>query len=268
MSKKLPSKARLKLVAVGSERLLLVRFVPFSEHVQRTLGLTLREAVPEDALSFDGEVFRFRGNAVVEKVLRQLRGRCDLVYDPNLLRALPAMPNPWSIPAEPPRDWNKKPIVYMARVWHPDMAESLAFQSVVHDDDFLIDFKKELADAKRWRMFRRDLDNVPVWVVADHYAPRAHDVLDRYYDCWWDEFLAGEEWDVLPPPPNTQYPVRTLTAQDFLTLGIAPYCGLEDINAAYRERKEAYLENRIPVEEWLDVDVAYQRIRRHHFPAS
>jgi hypothetical protein len=268
MAKRPNTKARVKLVAAGPERFLLLRFVPFSEHIQRSLGGQVRDLVPEDKLTFDGEVFGIRHELAMERVLKLLRSRCDVVYDPNLLHGRKALPNPWPIPSAPERDWTKKPIIYMARVLHPELGEALAFQSPEYDDDFMIDFRRELSDARPWRRFRKDLDRVPVWVVAEYYAPRVHDVLDRYFDCRWEEFMAGEEWDILDPPEGTQYPTRKLEEQDFHVLGVKPYCGIDEINAAYREQKEGYQENRIAVEQWLDIDLAYQRIRRHHFPSE
>jgi hypothetical protein len=260
------ARARLKLVSAADGALLLVRFVPFTEQVRRTLGRKLRSAAP--TTTFDGEVYSVQGESAVAATIRLLRGECELAYDPNLLRGHPALPNPWPIPTVAARDWSQRRGVSMARVHHPELGESLAFQSAEYDDDFMIDFKLTLADAGRWYRFRQDLDRVPVWIVAEWYADRVHEVLDRYFDCCWDEFMAGEEWDVLPPPNETRYPVRRLSPLDFRALGVQPFADLHDINAAYRERKAAYLERRIPVEEWLDTDVAYQRIRRHHFPVE
>ena len=266
MAKNRSVRARVKSVAVGPEALLLLRFVPATEEVDKTLGSALRAMVSAGQLTYDGEVYRLRGEALAHRVVAFLRERCEVVYDANLQRDLSARPNPWPIPVAPLRDWAQKPVITMARVWHPELAEALAFQSPSYDDDFLIDFRRELAEAKQWRDFRTDLDTVPIWVVADHYAPRVHDVLDRYFECWWDEFLGGGEWNVLPVPAHTRYPERRLSDGDFAELGVPWGAALEELNAAYREKKEAYLEGRIHVEQWFDVEVAYQRIRRHHRP--
>jgi hypothetical protein len=259
-----PPRARLKLVSVSNDAMLLIRFVQVTERARRALERTLRETV-DDAVS-DGEVFSVKGKKAIAAAWRVVRSECEPVYDPNLMRGHPALPNPWRIPTAPPRDWTERPTIQMARVRHPELGEALAFQSPRYDDDFMIDFRLTLPDAGRWCRFRQDLDSTPVWIVAEYYADRTHAVLDRYFLCQWDEFMAGEEWDVLPPPTETSYPVRRLALQDFQVLGVEAYAGIQDLNAAYRERKEAYLENQIPVEEWLEVEVAYERIRRHHFP--
>jgi hypothetical protein len=271
MSKRSSTPARLKLVQVGTGSILLVRLVSTDARVAKTALARMRTLVADEFLTFDGAVFRVSHSMAIERVYKLCTERCEVCYDPNLLADLPALPNPWPIPSVPQRQPEDRPQVFMARVWHPEMAESLAFQipGKVNDfvrDDLEMDFERELGNAKRWRIHRKDLDRLPVSVVADHYEPRVHDILDRHYDCWWDEFLAGDEWSVLPPPSATQYPVRGLTEQDFLTLEVQPYGAIDEVNLAYREKKEDYLNARIPAEEWMDVDVAYQRIRRHHFP--
>jgi hypothetical protein len=272
MSKRSPSKARLKLVQVGTARVLLVRLLG-DARTQSAAHARLRTLVADEFLSFDGCLFRVSHELGIERVFKLLSERASPVYDPNLVRELPALPCPWPLTSEPLRTMETRPRIYMARVWHPEFAESLAFQLPGRPDDFLrddveLDFERELAVAKRWRIHRKDLDRVPVCVVADHYEPRVHDILDRHYDCWWDEFLAGDEWSVLPHPEPTQYPVRTLGDEDFRALEVVPYGDIDEINQAYREKKEDYLNLRIPAEEWLDVDVAYQRIRRHHMPRA
>jgi hypothetical protein len=271
MAKRTATKARLKLVAIGSGRILLVRLCPAAAATNKAALARMRTLVADEHLTFDGSVFRVSHDLAIERVFKLLSERCEPSYDPNLSRDLAALPNPWPIPSVPLRAPETRPRIYMARVWHPEMAESLAFQVPGRDDDFLkddleIDFDRELSAARAWRIHRKDLDRVPVCVVADHYEPRVHDILDRHFDCWWDEFLAGEEWTLLPHPVDTQYPVRTLTEQDFFTLEVEPYGEIDEINLAYRDRKEDYLNLRIPAEEWMDIDVAYQRIRRHHFP--
>jgi hypothetical protein len=271
MAKRTTTKARLKLVAIGNRRVMLVRLVPSSPGTNKAALARMRTLVADEHLTFDGSVFRVSHDMGIERIFKLLNERCVASYDPNLGRELAALPNPWPIPAQPQRLAEARPRIYMARVWHPEMAESLAFQYPGRDDDFLkddleIDFDRELAAARAWRIHRRDLDRTPVCVVADHYEPRVHDILDRYFECWWDEFLAGEEWTVLPHPTDTEYPVRALTDQDFFTLEVEPYGAIDEINLAYRDKKEDYLNLRIPAEEWLDIDVAYQRIRRHHFP--
>jgi hypothetical protein len=259
-------KVRLKLIDVGGDQLLFVRFVPFNDSVRKELGQQLQDGCEAGTCSSDGEVFTVRGQRSIATAWALLRASCEAVYDPNLSRGHVALPNPWKIPSIEKRDWTRKLRSYMALVRHPDLGEALAFQSPEDDDDFLIDFRQEFTRTWRWIRFCRDLDAKPVWVVAEYYADRAHEVADRYYDCWWDEFLAGEEWDILPPPTNTGYPVRTLTDADFGVLEVPPYCSLEELNAAYGDKKADYLDNQIPVDEWLDIDAAYQRIRRHHFP--
>jgi hypothetical protein len=259
-------RARLKLVSVGNDTMLFVRFITPSDRARRTLERKLQDAVGD--LITDGEVISIKGQKAFAAAWRLLRSECEPVYDPNLWRGHAALPNPWPIPTAPPRDWAKKRIVYMARVRHPELGDALAFQSPEYDDDFMIDFKLALSDARRWCRFRQDLDSTPVWIVAEFYSDRVHQVLDRYFRCRWDEFMAGEEWDVLPAPAETSYPTRQLSAQDFRVLDVDPYAEIQEVNAAYRERKAAYLENQIPVEEWLDVEVAYERIRRHHFPEA
>jgi hypothetical protein len=266
LAKKTGPRARLKLVSVGTEKVLLLRLVPFGDAVRKLLEGRLREVVLDGKFHFDGEAYSIVGWPSIVQAWRVLVSACDPVYDPNLSPGLAELENPWPIPELPRRDPLRRPTIYMARVFHPELGEALAFQIPEHDDDFVMDFKRELSDAQAWRRYRRDLDRSPVWAVAEFYSARAHEVLDRYFTCVWDEFLAGEEWDVLEPPGGTQYPLRRLTAQEFRVLEVSPYCGIEEINLAYRERKEAYLSNRIPVEEWLDIDLAYQRIRRHHFP--
>ncbi|HEY0708904.1 MAG TPA: hypothetical protein VGG33_18995 [Polyangia bacterium] len=271
MSKRSVSPARLKLVQVGTGSILLVRLASADPRVPKAALARMRTLVADEFLSYDGAIFRVSHNMAIERVYKLCVERCDVSYDPNLLAELPAAPNPWPIPTLPVRLPEQRPQVFMARVWHPEMAESLAFQIPGKPGDFVrddleMDFDRELGSAKRWRIQRKDLDRVPVSVVADHYEPRVHDILDRHYDCWWDEFLAGDEWSVLPHPHPTQYPVRGLTEQDFLTLEVQPYGAIDEINLAYREKKEDYLNLRIPAEEWMDIDVAYQRIRRHHFP--
>jgi hypothetical protein len=267
------SKARLKLVKVGPSRVLLVRFVPSDARVTKAALERMRSLGTDEHVNFDGTVFRISHDMAVERVAKLVIDRANAVYDPNLLRELPALANPWAIPEVGLRSPEQRPRIYMARVWHPEMAESLAFQWPSRDDSFVaddleLDFERELSMAKRWRIHRKDLDRVPVCVIADHYEPRAHDILDRHCECWWDEFLAGEEWSVLPHPSPTNYPVRSLSEQDFLVLEVEPYGSIDEINLAYREKKEAYLNHGISAEEWMDVDVAYQRIRRHHFPAE
>jgi hypothetical protein len=271
MPKRSATKARLKLVSVGTSRILLVRLVPSDARINKAALARMRSLVADEHLSFDGCLFRVSHDLGIERIYKLLTERCTVAYDPNLGRDLAPLPNPWQIPAVPVRQAQDRPRIYMARVWHPEMAESLAFQYPGRDDDFLrddleIDFDRELSAARSWRLHRKDLDRVPVCVVADHYEPRVHDILDRYFDCWWDEFLAGDEWSVLPHPPDTQYQVRTLTEQDFFTLEVEPYGSIDEINLAYRDKKEDYTNLRIPAEEWMDIDVAYQRIRRHHFP--
>jgi hypothetical protein len=266
------AKVRLKLVQVGAGRVLLVRLLGGEAKAQTALRTRLRTLVADEFLTFDGCIFRISHEMGIERVCKHLGERATPVYDPNLQRDLPALPCPWpTVPVEPVRTPETRPRIYMARVWHPEFAESLAFQlpSRTEDlvrDDVEIDFERELSTARRWRINRKDLDRVPVCVVADHYEPRVHDILDRHYDCCWDEFLAGDEWEVLPHPEPTQYPVRTLSEDDFRALEVVPYGDIDEINQAYREKKEDYLNLRIPAEEWLDVDVAYQRIRRYHIP--
>jgi hypothetical protein len=271
MAKKAGNRARLKLVSVGSDRLLLVRLVAGDARMQQAALARMRTLVSDEHLTFDGAVFRVRHEFAIERICKLICERCTASYDPNLSRDLPALPNPWPIANVPVRAAGTRPRIYMARVWHPEMAESLAFQYPGRDDDFLrddleMDFERELPAARAWRIHRKDLDRVPVCVVADHYEPRVHDILDRHFECWWDEFLAGEEWSLLPHPEDTQYPVRSLTDQDFFALEVEPYGSIDEINLAYRDKKEDYLNLRIPAEEWMDIDVAYQRIRRHHFP--
>ncbi len=278
MAKRNPGgKARLKLVRVGLGRVLLARLCLAEGKTLQAARARLGASVSSDYLAFDGQVFRVSHDLAIDRVVKLLGERCELVYDPNLgntTGADPAvLPNPWPMKSLPVRDPLAKPLIYMARVWHPEMAESLAFQIPDREDDCRRDdleiaFDRELPAARAWRRDRKDLDRVPVTVVADHYEPRVHDVLDRLYDCWWDEFLAGEEWSVLPHPEPTQYPVRALSEADFFSLEVEPFGPIDEINLAYREKKEDYLNNRISAEEWLDVDVAYQRIRRHHFPSE
>jgi hypothetical protein len=253
---------RLKLVAVGSEKVLLVRFVG-GRNTASAFGDRVRQSVPADRWSFDGEVWRIRGSGAISGAAQYLREACSPMYDVNLLRELPALPNPWDFPQAERRDWQSRPVVYMARVWHGRMAESLAFQLPRYDDDFMIELRRRFAPLKEWREYRKDLQ---IWIVADHYEPLAHELLDGFYQCWWDPLFGGDEWNVLPPPPGTQYPIRTLVDQDFRTLGVAPGCPLWEIHAAYRERKDDYNNNRIDGDEWFEVDTAFARIDRFYRP--
>ncbi len=253
---------RLKLVAVGREKVLLVRFVGF-RNVARTFGDRLRKNGPANRWSFDGEIWRIQGPAAIASAVQLLRETCAPLYDPNLQRDLLALPNPWGLPQAEPRNWADKPIVYMARVWHERMAESLAFQLPRYDDDFVIELRRRFAALQAWREYRKDLQ---IWIIADHYEPLAHDLLDTFYRCRWDPLLGGDEWNVLPPLPNTQYPIRTLDDSDFRTLGVPPGCAIWEIHAAYRDRKDDYKNNRIDADEWYEVDTAFQRIDHNYRP--
>lgn len=257
----LGGKVRLKLVAVGGERVLSVRFGSFTGHAQ-SIAQQLVSLVPPPQCVFDGDVYTVRGEAAVRKTVTLLRQTSTPVYDPNLLRSgVPALPNPWPIPEEPLKS-EDRPIVFMARVWHPDMAESIAFQLPEYDDDFMIAFRRRRIP-KTWRKYRKDLK---IWVVADHYQPLVHDVLDEFYDCRWDEMLGGDEWNVLPPPKSTQYPIRGLRDADFRIVGVEPGCQIWELQAAYRDKKEAYRNNNLDPDEWYEVDTAFQRIDRHYRP--
>jgi hypothetical protein len=256
------SKIRLKLVGIGPQRLLYLRVVGYQERMHAPLVRAVLSEFPEERRQFDGEVFRLHGEGL-DALARRAAREGNAVYDPNLERDTAALPNPWPIPAEPPRDHARKPRIYMARVRHPELAEALAFQTRDYDDDFLIDFRRATNHLKPWRRYHPDFK---AWAVAEHYEDVVHRALDRHYECWWDEFMAGEEWDLLPPPPDTRYPIRALTAEDFALLRVPPYCSIADLNHGYRLLKESYEANRISPDEWMDVDEAYGRIRRHHFP--
>jgi hypothetical protein len=174
------AKARLKLVSVGNERVLLLRFVGRTEYAAKVFPARIREHAGPERASFDGEVWRIRGDQEIKWAAGCAVEQCRAVYDPNLLQLeLSALPNPWSIPEEPLRDPKQKPVLYMARVFHPDLAESLAFQLPLYDDDFLIEFSRRLSHAKAWCRYRSDLK---IWAVADYYTPIAHDVLDAFYE--------------------------------------------------------------------------------------
>lgn len=249
---------RVKLVEVGGQEILLVRFTTATQANQ--LGTSLRETVPAPRLTFDGEVHQIRGKSDVRTAINFLRERCTLIYAPNLLRSgMTARPNPWPISEEPPGP-KAKPIVYMARVWHSDFAESLVFQLPRYDDDFMIELRRSVVP-RAWKLYRKDFK---VWIVADHYAPIAHDLLDSYYECWWDELLAGDEWNVLAPPRDTQYQIRSLTPQDFRTLGVSEGCAIWEIHEAYRDKKEAYKSQNLHADEWYDVDTAFHRMLLHY----
>jgi hypothetical protein len=253
---------RLKLVAVGIEKLLLVRFVGLRE-AARAFGDRPRQSGSADRWSFDGEIWRIQGAGAIASAVQFLRESWSPVYDPNLHRDLPALPDPWGLAQAERRNWNEKPTVYMARVWHERMAESLAFQLPGYDDDFIIELRRRFGPLKEWREYRKDLQ---VWIIADHYEPLAHELLDAFYRCCWDPLFGGDEWNVLPPLPGTQYPVRTLDDGDFRTLGVAPGCAIWEIHAAYRDRKDDYNNNRIDGDEWFEVDTAFQRIDRYYRP--
>jgi hypothetical protein len=257
------TRARLKLL---SAQTLAVRFVDTNDHVRNTLGALLTEVVPVGAVFSDGEIYTVTSAEThAPAVLKALRPHCELIYDPNLIRESAGLPNPWRIPTEPLRDRSQRQVIYMARVWHPEFAESIAFQSPHYDDDFMLALRGALRNVKRWTLVRKDLDRVPIWVVADHYEPVVHDVLDRYYDCQWDEFFAGDEWNVLPPPANSQYTTRRLSAREFELLGVRPFCSIVEATSAYSDRKAEYEGNQIHVDEWMDIDLAYQRIRAHPY---
>jgi hypothetical protein len=255
---------RVKLAEIGKEITLFIRFNRMAPRERMNLEQGLRQAVAD--CRSDGEVQWVSGQPGIEAAWAFIAAECDAAYDLNLERERVGRPCPWPIPLVPLRDWRKKLPTEMARVYHPDLGESLAFLSPRYDDDFMIDFKRALAGLERWYRCRRDLERRAVWIVAEAYAGRVHEVLDQYFHCRWDEFMAGDEWDVLPPPASTTYPTRTLTREDFLTLDVAPDDDIAEINLAYREKKEAYRDNRLSVDEWLDIDLAYQRIRRHHLP--
>jgi Protein of unknown function (DUF2384) len=254
---------RVKLVMVADEKILLLRVVGAGVFARKELHQTIQRSVGPAALTFDGEIYRIRGQRAIQELVPVIRDRCQATYDPNLLgEGLEALRNPWPIPEEPRRNPADRPVVYMARVWHHHMAESIAFQLPRYHDDFIIEFRRQLGSSE-WREYRKDLN---VWIVADHYEPTVHDILDRFFECRWDEFLAGDEWNVLPPPAGSQYRTRTLEAQDFRVLGVEPGCALWEIHAAYREQKEKYVQNDMHPDEWYDVDTAFQRINKHYKP--
>jgi hypothetical protein len=253
---------RLKLVAVGIDTVLLVRFVGV-RNAAVAFGDRLRQSGPAGRWWFDGDIWRIQGAKAIGAAVQLLRDSSSAVYDSNLQRDLPALPNPWGFPEAERRNWDERPIVYMARVWHERMAESLAFQLPRYDDDFVIELRRRFAAIKEWREYRRDLQ---IWIIADHYEPIAHDLLDNFYRCIWDPLFGGDEWNVLPPPPGTQYAIRTLEDADFRTLGVTPGCPIWEIHAAYRDRKDDYKNNRIDGDEWFEVDTAFQRIDRDYRP--
>src|SRR5688572_166226 len=100
-SKRSGSKARLKLVRVGNETVLLLRFVGRTEYSTKAFPARIREQVPSDRVAFDGEVWRVRGDAAVKSAVQSVIESCNAVYDPDLLHLeLGALPNPWPIPEE------------------------------------------------------------------------------------------------------------------------------------------------------------------------
>lgn len=255
------NRARLKLVPVGLEEVLLLRIVAYRHPGQQKLARSIIGNVSDDRVQCDGEVYRVRTRDT-EAIARRASRLCDAVYDPGLEPGLQALPNPWPIPVAPARDRSVKPAICMARVRHPDLGDALAFHTPRYDDDFIIDFRRKTGgDASRWRKWREDFK---VWAVADHYEDVVHAALDRHFVCYWDEFIAGEEWDVLEPPPDTRYPRRELAASDFAVLQLSPDCSREELNAAYLDAKAAYRNNDLDVDSWDDVEVAYERILRNH----